>query len=263
MREGTSVGESHSPKKRIRFGFRHADAPFSKRVAQMAKRHLIAILALWGALWGIATFYYKDVLQPSTAPVNISLNLELKKVSPTNPPNGSPGSKLIAVEMQLGATNPSSREVYLLPNAWIAYGYRTTEPGDAPSFAQRLNDGFASQRIRPQERFGLTTNGDAVAGGVLLSDTQLKPGEKVMRKLVFHVPRNRYDVVEVWTAIPTTSQEGKLRITWRLVGNELLPDVRYNDKERRPLPRDAQGNFIDAELELQQSSTRVALSLWE
>src|SRR5437763_12580581 len=72
---------------------------------------------LIAAGWGIWTFIYKEIKVPKSAPVNISLNLQLKKVE-TNPSRQG----LTAVEMKISATNPSSREIYLLPNAWVAYG---------------------------------------------------------------------------------------------------------------------------------------------
>jgi hypothetical protein len=219
---------------------------------------------LWGVLLGCATFFYKDVLLPHAVPVNISLNLELKKISGPDPPAGSNGQSLIAIEMQLAATNPSSREIYLLPNVWIAYGYHAKGTSfEAAAFAERLNRSLSRHVARPAERYASTSDGVPLAGGTLLNDSRLKPNEKVVRKLVFYLPKNTYDAVEVWTAIPSTSKAGKLKVTWRLKGNEMVPEVNYADKAKGPVPKDTDGAFIDNRLELQESSSRVAMSLWE
>jgi len=219
---------------------------------------------LWGALLASASFFYKDVLEPRTAPVNISLNLELKKINASGPPMGSGGQQLIAIEMQLGATNPSSREIFLLPNVWVAFGYRTENAMlSKEEFSQRLNRNFNRQLIRPSERYATTSDGVPIAGGILLNDSKLKPNEKVIRKLVFYLPKNTYDVLEVWTAIPSTSKAGRLLVSWRVENNLVIPEVRYATKEYPLVKRDKNGAFIDDNLELQESNSRVAIALWE
>ena len=78
---------------------------------------------LVAAAWGVYTFIYKEIVLPKSAPVNISVNLELKTIGPSNPQETEAKKQLIAVEMKVSATNPSPREVYLLPSIWFAYGY--------------------------------------------------------------------------------------------------------------------------------------------
>lgn len=75
----------------------------------------IVCAGAWALLY---TFGYKDIFVPKSAPVNISLNLSLKKVGP----KASSTDSLTAVEMKIAATNPSSRPVYLLRSAWVAIG---------------------------------------------------------------------------------------------------------------------------------------------
>src|SRR6266404_5182874 len=75
---------------------------------------------LIAAIWGVYTFFEKEVFIPKSAPVNISVNLQLKKVA-----TGSGNQAgLTAVEMNVSATNPSTREIHLLPSAWSARGVR-------------------------------------------------------------------------------------------------------------------------------------------
>ena len=240
------------------------DNKLTRRFISALKRHLVMLLALWGALWGALTFLYIHVLQPRTAPVNISLGLELKKVSPVLQASAH-GKQLVAVEMQLTATNPSSREIYLLPNIWVAYGYQVDRSAPRTNFEPQVNRTFGLQHDgqRPVERYGESKDGVIVAGGTLFNDSGLKPDEKVIRKLVFHVPKDLYDVVEVWTAIPTTSKPANLVFEWRVKGADITANARCRDKQRCTLEDRPGGRFVDDTLELQQSSSRVAISLWE
>jgi len=130
-------------------------------------------------------------------------------------------------------------------------------------FSQRLNRNFNRQLIRPSERYATTSDGVPIAGGILLNDSKLKPNEKVIRKLVFYLPKNTYDVLEVWTAIPSTSKAGRLLVSWRVENNLVIPEVRYATKEYPLVKRDKNGAFIDDNLELQESNSRVAIALWE
>lgn len=196
------------------------------------------------------TFLYKEILLPNKAPVNISLNLDLKKINVANTPASAAGQPIIPVEMQLTATNPSSREIYLLSNVWIAHGYRAMpSTPDAGAFGERMNDALSRRRMRPAQRYAINSAGVALAGGMLLSDTRLKPNEKVMRKLIFFVPKDTYDVIEVWISIPTTSRDGGLLTSWKFENNEVVPDFRYA-RDRRQLARGADNTFIEKHLEL-------------
>src|SRR6266513_4802955 len=83
---------------------------------------------LIAAAWGVYTFVHKEITAPRAAPVNISLDLQLKKLG-ANEPN----KELVAVELKASATNPSTREIHLLPNLWTAYGINVVaaKPNDS------------------------------------------------------------------------------------------------------------------------------------
>src|SRR5256885_1464223 len=88
------------------------------------------------AIWGVYTFVFKEILVPKSAPVNVTINLQLKKIG-TGPTNGN----LTAVEMKISATNPSSRKVYLLPSVWVAHGIRIKA-------VERDDAGFADATVK-------------------------------------------------------------------------------------------------------------------
>lgn len=77
-----------------------------------------SIALIIAALWGYYTFYFEKVKTPKTAPVNVSLKIELKQ--PEKDKTGTERTrKLLPIEMNVSATNPSSRTIYFLPNAWV------------------------------------------------------------------------------------------------------------------------------------------------
>jgi hypothetical protein len=75
----------------------------------------IAIIV--AASWGIYTFVYKEITLPKSAPVNVSMDLQLKKIG-TSVDKREQEVPFVAVEMKVRATNPTSRSIYLLPSTW-------------------------------------------------------------------------------------------------------------------------------------------------
>ena len=146
---------------------------------------------LIAAAWGVWTFIFKEIKVPRSAPVNISLNLQLKKIEP---PENNEG--LSAIEMKISATNPSTREIYLLPNAWVAYGGHiaaSLPPQDKVESA--ANDTLQNgQDLVTAQRYMRLDKRVLIAVGHLFADASLKPSEGVSRTLVFYVPKREYDV---------------------------------------------------------------------
>src|SRR5262249_51546819 len=135
---------------------------------------------LIAAAWGGYTFIYKEVLLPKSAPVNISMNLQLKKIGP----GGSEKIKekqLFAVEMRVSATNPSPRLVYLLTSAWVAYGLDDTVSDGKRIDKQVANASLNSHKQYYSLRHANVTGSSVVAVGNLFQDTTLKPNETAMR----------------------------------------------------------------------------------
>jgi hypothetical protein len=77
------------------------------------------------AIWGIYAFHQQYYVIPSSAPVNITLDLQLKRSGVVKLGGKNSGNnQLLTIEMKVSATNPSSRTVYLLQSAWYVYGLR-------------------------------------------------------------------------------------------------------------------------------------------
>ena len=68
---------------------------------------------------GPITFYFEKIWSPSLAPINLTTEVTVKEAG-----FGASGDKnqFEAIELAITANNPSTRNVYLLPNYWRAMG---------------------------------------------------------------------------------------------------------------------------------------------
>jgi hypothetical protein len=209
------------------------------------------------AAWGGYTFIYKEIEVPKSAPINISMNLQLKKVS-----KGDVKQPLVAIEMHVSATNPSSRKVYLLPSVWMVFGYKNTpSKGVLDSFNQE--EAAAHINARDGEyilRHSKLASIVMVGAGSLFSDDSLNPSETVERTLIFYVPRNTYDSVEADTIIPTTELKSGVELQWKLNGTGVVPTIYLisTNGERKPVELDT----ANKQGGLQEAESSSQLSLW-
>ena len=75
-----------------------------------------------GGIWTYYSWYYKEILIPSTAPVNVTTELTVKEAGSKGDESGQSNEQSKAIELVITAKNPSTRTVYLLPNCWFASG---------------------------------------------------------------------------------------------------------------------------------------------
>lgn len=222
----------------------------SELVKNWAEVAAFAVAAIW-AVWN---FWFKEILQPRQVPVNISLNLEMQKVALGAPAPGA--TPLMAIELSIKATNPSSRVVYLLTSAWMARGYHVQAVPARGDFFALAGASIAANKIRPVEKYASQSNSETVAAGRLFEDDELKPGETITRRIVFHLPSRPYNVVEVFTCVPSTSEPQGIGIVWRFEGDALHWQITRNGKEiPERKPDDKPSNVF------QQSFSRAGMSL--
>jgi hypothetical protein len=174
------------------------------------------------AAWGVYTFIFKEIIIPKATPINITLSLQLHKIGEENIKIEGEKS-LIAIEMKVSATNPSSRTVYLLPNIWVAYGKKIVAINN-DSFNDRVADALQPDdydvHILSVERHSEIKSASMVAVGRLFIDNFLRPGEKALRTLIFHVPAKKYDLLEVFLMMPTVADYGLIELEWKLDDNQ-------------------------------------------
>jgi len=170
------------------------------------------------AIWGAYTFIFKEIVLPKSAPVNVSVDLQLKRIEVRDFKMRREYNKsLVAVEMTVSATNPSSRLVYLQPNIWIASAAIIRKMSKTPNFIQQINDSINKEDLNIKEKHAWSYSPipEPVAVGRLFLNTQLKPNEKITRKIIFHVPRGLYDLIEVEIYVPTVAKKDIARLEWK------------------------------------------------
>ncbi len=213
--------------------------------------------------WAAYTFGYKEFWLPKSVPINISLTLQLKKIQ-----TGSGIHPLIPIEMRISATNPSSRTTYLMPSAWIAWGVKMNSPhhGSSVSFdklavASLLN----SRTVEHVERHSLPGSFSVVAVGGLFADVVLRPGETLARTVIFHVPPDKYDLIEVSASMPSAAVEGSVELEWTFDKDSgVKPNVyRVTRSGRQPLPTDKTGWYSMEKIGFQFANSKSVLSLWD
>jgi hypothetical protein len=214
---------------------------------------------LCAGLWALYTFVHLNFTVPESAPVNVSVNLQLKKA-------GSATAKdaLIAVEMKVVATNPSSRKIYLLPSVWLVKGDKIVTLPENENINKKLqeiaNKGLNTPALRDVERHAAAETSNVVALGRLFSDTGLNPGESIQRSLVFHVPQDRYDLLEVKTFFPSSTKPDGIVLRW-VVNKELIPSYELyrvdQNKKQTPVEPGQYSSLID------DFASDAELSLWD
>lgn len=241
----------------------------STRISAVAIREWVQFsLLLFASVWAIYTFVWKEIWTPKSAPINISMNLELKEVGAGDLKTGNEQKSLLAVEMKISARNPSSRTIYLLPSVWLATGSRlAVENGDDnASFTKIADDSVnSSNGVYEAGRYFSYESSSTVAVGKLFYDDVLKPGETTSRTVLFYVPRDEYDLLDVVALMPTATEAGVVELEWKLDENSGLVPTMYRVSpggERIEMKPNKNGNYEDPTLELQMAASMSQLSLW-
>jgi hypothetical protein len=201
---------------------------------------------------------------PKSAPVNVTVDLELKKISGGQP--GENKKKLIPVQFRVSAKNPSTREIYLLPSVWMATGTKITpadnELSDVPAVTSENGQSVA-------QRHAAVTENVIIAFGGLVEDDSLKPNEVTTRTFILYVPPNEYDSIDLLTIVPTIAEKGKINLEWKLnrETSQIEPTWQRLDARgaKQGVMSDNEVSTFSSEhkLELQRSVTRATLSLWQ
>ncbi|MGY6276138.1 hypothetical protein [Methylomonas sp. MgM2] len=241
--------------------------PTEKTLSENVKAWVEIIGIVIAAIWGIYTFIYQEITKPNSAPVNITMNLQFKKLIPPAKNMINEHAGLIAVEMVATATNPSAREIYLLPSAWIAWGNKFEEAnsndfdGSANLALKSAEGNKMAEKYASISKPHNPDTTDTVASGRLFGDTSLKPNETITRRIVFHVPE-KFNVVDIWAGMPSTTAKGSLDAEWKFSENALHKDIFCIDNGNRVLLTDIKDD-IPEKCDLQWSTSLASFSLWQ
>lgn len=213
------------------------------------------------AVWGVYTFVFKEITVPKSAPVNISINLELKKIGT----GSSTKTSLTAVEISISATNPSTREIHLLRSVWSARGTCiSVAETEQTNFAKAIEDALHATDIYAVQRHAVQEKSSIVAAGLLFVDEVLKPNEKIARTIIFYVPRDDYDLVEVNAAMPSAEDASRSALEWVLdkETDDLKPVFYRVNKNGNLSPIKDSDAYSDKRLKLQWTLANSEISLW-
>jgi hypothetical protein len=233
------------------------DTPSKRTFGEIVNTWVQTIGIIAAGIWAGYTFGYQQY-KASTAPVNISVNLELKKIGPKSAANDK--QDLIAVQMHTEATNPSTREIYLLKSAWFATGCDIGPARENPPFLEQAEDAVNDPQDMYAEQFSTLIPCSTIAAGHLYKDYALKPNEIIRRIIIFYVPINKYDEIKVEVLMPTSESREGYGVEWK-PDNNGLQSIYYR-LENGQRTNFSAGQNLD-QYGLQQERSRATLSLWQ
>ena len=149
------------------------------------------------ALWGIYTFIWKDILVPSWAPASLVIEVKTRQEGAEARPEAG-GTGPSRLRLQVIATNPSSRTLYLLPNVWWASAMQRSQADPSRSFEAAANAVLRDPSVHQAERGKELISTGVVATGRLFIDDQIQPGETLSRDLSIALPRSDSPLVLQW-----------------------------------------------------------------
>jgi len=148
------------------------------------------LVLLIGAVWGIYTFWYKDIWVPSLQPANLTLDITITPVAGSVARTGDRETILEAK-----ATNSSTKPVYLLGSYWLLTGlpritYQPLIPATEEQLLPLANQVLQQDNLSHFES-AVPIQQDPVflAVGRLFDDDVIQPGETTSRSLLVRIPR--------------------------------------------------------------------------
>ncbi len=247
-----------------------------RSVSEKANTCLQNIAIILAGIWALSTYYNDHYAMPATSPANVTVSVQLRSLGVVKKAVSKYSNEPFhAVEMTVSATNPNSRELDLLPSAWLAVGKKImpADRGGDNAFADGANKILAAppnqfNYFDYSERYYQTTSPVVIATGRIFEDTFLKPNEKIERTIVFFVPvSEKIDMVEVKAVVPCTTKSSNANAVWKLQMSgidkkpDLLLDLYINEKgQKKKVERDANGRYPEC-IGLQKSAAIRGLLL--
>jgi hypothetical protein len=146
-------------------------------------------LAIVGAgCWAIYTFVWKEIVVPQGAPAVLVLEVAMQPVSKQRAGGRAARAGLMEMELQMIATNPGDRTLYLLPNYWKLSAIQLQKQIRKQGFSSRANKALSGPSLDHVERDNLLQAGPILATGRLFADDFIQPQEKITRNLIVRVP---------------------------------------------------------------------------
>lgn len=159
--------------------------------AQLFNTWLQSAAIFFGALWVLVyTVGYNEVYKSKTAPAHVTASLRVDVEQPTN--------GFVPVSVAMEVENESDQDVHILPGVFLAIASELVEVvWEAEEYLKHMENAANQFEDKLQGRFLKPTNAQVVAGGSVFTGLLLSPKESASKTYLFHLPVNKYDVVEV------------------------------------------------------------------
>ena len=161
------------------------------------------------AAWGVHTWIWKEVVVPNRAPASLNVELSLSPIKRAG--TAMQGEQPLPMALQITATNPSSRTLYLLPGYWQLLATRLKPDPGGVFYQERANEALSDSSIAPAERHSEPFEIRSLATGKLFSDDTIMPGETLKRQLIIHIPSS-YPTLDVDLLLPVLSRPPHSRL---------------------------------------------------
>jgi hypothetical protein len=211
-------------------------------------------------LWAVGVYYRDNVLEPKKRPSHLNVALDLEKA----------GMKdgHVAVRMNIIADNASLRTVYLLPAIYRIWGTRNDgESLDEVSFGKKAQENVKLGKDELVGRFSPESERVLIAVGNVFTSSawSLRPGERVVRTAIVHVPRDLFDTVIATLSLPISHMEKGLSMEWNVL--DLKKSKLYFQPDGESGERGEPVNWYDSGFSSRTgfifATARSVLSLWE
>lgn len=240
-----------------------------------------------GGLWTYYTWYYKEILIPRTAPVNLTTQVAIEEAGYGT--SGKSNTQLEAIRLSVTATNASTRTIYFAPNYWTAEGMNISVlPGDeswladvnktieydpqnlkTPSPEEMNIHGVVQLRapVENQGRYYEITKIELIAfNDVFEYNVFLHPKETISRSFLFYVPVGAYDFLNVHAYIPTTAKPNSVAEFYHVNPDRSIDEAIYVlGKDGSYIKKETQVDVdvYDPSIQLQTAEAWQQLSLWQ
>lgn len=184
-------------------------------------RSLGAVVAAVGFLWGAWVFVFQEILRPAVAPVNISLELDVTRLSPTI-------GSVQPVRLKVSARNASNKVLTIRKTFWVGHAIQLKRGPSGtllPLHEEKeiirdinrrmsqkeesvsLEGGAASRYTASSEEW------DVIGFGPLFDVSKIRPNEEIRSQRIILVPQVQsasYDLLRVNVYIPSFAKNSAL-----------------------------------------------------
>lgn len=191
--------------------------------------------------WALMGTPYKQIAQRYFAPISLKLQTDLGVVGKSR--------KGIAIQAKISVKNHGQRRAYLLKPFYIALGKKFEKLEPEPRLSEPISNYRAFQ---PEEKIEL------VAFDCPFWDEQIEPQEEKDVKVLFFIPKNRYDYIEFNVLLPINDSKENITLEWDFRDKKALPIFKMKGEE---IPVSEVENFTK-KYGIKNFDSITTLSLW-